>query len=258
MVAKESHLVRNSVVEETVKAWSDVRHVLWPFVILTLTYLIVPSISRALVLKLSNEFSQPSVAHSSSPNSKRKRSYCSPDPSKEAGPSRLPYNNGNAVGLQKEETYDRTKPKRTRRLSIEEDIIPSSDPEEQELLNPESSTFTPPTSKYTLILNLRVENPRVSCPQCSRNVPYNSINPHLDSNCKKFAIGDDIPGVAKPDSKVAWGSIFKGEWRRRPLFQGRLLRADHTVILEFITLLVKMHRILKYQLRELPRSLMAC
>lgn len=163
MTAKESHIVRNSMVGETVKAWSDVRHVLRFF--LCCPYYNVSRLAfifRALVLKLSNESPQPPIAHFFNSNSKRKLSYNSPDSSKEAGPSRLPYDNRSIISSHKEGTYDRTeRPRKTRRLSVEEDIIPSSDPEEQELPNPATSGFSP--SNIKISLNSQVMHRESSC-----------------------------------------------------------------------------------------------
>ncbi|KAF8509562.1 hypothetical protein JB92DRAFT_2945591 [Gautieria morchelliformis] len=176
VTAKETHLVRNSMIGEAVNAWSDV---------------------RASVLKLSNESLRPPSARSFSPNNrKRRRSHGSSDPSPEAGPSKLRYNNKKRFGSDDENMYGRIeRPERTCRLSSE-DIIPSSDPEEEELPNP------------------GITNAVVACPLCSRNVPYNAINPHMDSNCKKFVAGGDSPATSRLDSKAAWGSIFKGQAKK--------------------------------------------
>ena len=80
----------------------------------------------------------------------------------------------------------------------------------------------------------------------------------MDSDCKKFVFDDDSPASAKPDSKAAWGYIFKGQAKKATAILRSVAGADHAVTLEFITLLIaKVLRTLKFQPRGLPRSLMA-
>jgi SAP domain len=203
---------------------------------LTMTYLVLPSLNRALVLRFSQDLEQPRAANL---NSKRKLSLGSPDPNQEAGPSKLPDDHRSTVTSHTEGISERTeRPRKSRRLSGEEDmrISGSSDPTERDLPNLATSGFTLQQRAQSTIPTLCTENPRVSCPLCSRQVPYNSINPHMDSNCKKYFLGDDTTAVAKPNSKAAWGSIFKGQGKKAATVLRSVARADHAVPLKFISI----------------------
>lgn len=182
------------------------------------TYLVLPSLNRALVLKFSKDSLHP-PATPSNLNNKRKRSLPPPDPNQEAGPSKLPY----GYGEHQDQDNETDRPRKSRRLSIEEEIVISSDPEEQELPNHAISGLTL-LQRAQIIPTLCTENSRVTCPLCSRQVPYNSINPHMDSNCKKYILGDDLPAIAKPNSKAAWGSIFKGQGKKAATFSRSVAR----------------------------------
>ena len=108
------------------------------------------------------------------------------------------------VQLEAEESTKVSERLQKGRCTSEEDVVPSSDPEEEEVANPERSMSSlcrfPP-------LTFVSANPHVECPLCLRQVPYNSINVHMDNGCSNFR--SDGPS-AKRDSKAVWGSIFNG------------------------------------------------
>lgn len=49
----------------------------------------------------------------------------------------------------------------------------------------------------------------------------------MDSDCKKYIAGDDASGITKPDSKAAWGTIFKGQAKKVATVSRSVVRADN-------------------------------
>ena len=108
---------------------------------LTPTYVHLPSPTRALVLELSKGSVQAPPERSSNSHRKRKISASSPGPSPHAGPSTLLNDHRVTVGPHSETPSERPeRSKKARKLSME-DLIHSSDSEE-ELPNPSISRFT--------------------------------------------------------------------------------------------------------------------
>ncbi|KAF8590462.1 hypothetical protein K439DRAFT_90699 [Ramaria rubella] len=172
LVARARKIWYDTMFGETVNAWSD---------------------ARAFVLDRVMKSVQAPSTPMSTTNKRRRISSTFRDG--QAGPSGLHARDRTPTVVDEEDAEERRR-KRRRLLSPIEDIVPTSDPEEQELSDP---TLT---------------NPLVECPLCSQRVPYNSINSHVDSKCKTSVTGESDAAGVKPDPKTAWGSLFKGHAKK--------------------------------------------
>ncbi|KAF9821589.1 hypothetical protein IEO21_00435 [Rhodonia placenta] len=48
----------------------------------------------------------------------------------------------------------------------------------------------------------------VECPVCRKHVPFDVINQHIDSNCRKFSAGEQSSSKEKNNQKQQWSKVF--------------------------------------------------